>query len=571
MLNRRDALRNFVYFLAGSPLFAQRSATVYPPFYSEEVNAPVDVFDIEDIAKKKLHKMAYDFIAGGVEGELTLRANREALEKIRLRPRTMVDVSKIDSSTELLGKKLDYPILLAPTGGKNLVIPEGDRIAAQAAFASKALYCVGAGGWIDKLNEKNEAPVWWQNTIGQATKRAAEGFAKRSEEAGAAAIVVTVDNQYQSNRERNNRNRFDYNYMQTGVPDDASKVKPHTPAVAAMILPHTPNMTWDYVDWLHGACSLPVVLKGILTAEDARIAVERGAAAIVVSQSRRAATGQRDADHPGAARSGGGGQRKGPRPDGRRHPPRHRRSEGPGVGRQSGLDRTALRLGPGGVRTGGRAARARPAALRAAALDGPRGQAESRLDRSQPGAAAGGRLVRAWLLVPLLVAATPASALRAQKQHELCGVCHSEEAKDFLTHPHFQKGLECNVCHGDSTKHREAEGHTEPDKVAAPAEIPALCGACHTGKGPKSIVAEYSGSTHGKFVLQPSKVRAPHCGTCHGVHARREGKAIETQCRRCHTTLPTSCSGKPPRQAAVSCAACHNPHTLARRTGPAGA
>ena len=284
MLTRRQALRRFVMFVSSSPLWGQREGTLYPPAYSDEVMAPVNVFEIEEIAKKKIHKMAYDFIAGGVDGELTLRANREALERIWLRPRAMVDVSKIDPSVELLGQKLEYPMLLAPTGGKNLVIPDGDRIAAQAAFASRALYVVAAAGsWMEKLNEKDQAPLWWQNTTGQASQRAAQGFARRAEEAGASAICVTVDNQYQSNRDRNNRNRFDYGYMQTGVPEDPAKQKLRSPAVAAMLQAHTSNMTWDYLDWLHGASSLPVILKGILTAEDARLAVERGAQAIIVS------------------------------------------------------------------------------------------------------------------------------------------------------------------------------------------------------------------------------------------------------------------------------------------------
>jgi isopentenyl diphosphate isomerase/L-lactate dehydrogenase-like FMN-dependent dehydrogenase len=179
---------------------------------------------------------------------------------------------------------MDYPILLAPTGGKNLVIPDGDRIAAQGAAATKALYVVASGGWMQKLEGTQSPPLWWQNTIGQSSKAAAQGYARRSEDSGCAAICVTVDNQYQSNRDRNNRNRFDYGYMQTGIPgEDLKRDQPRSPAVAAMLQPHVPNMTWQYIDWLKEACSLPVVIKGILTAEDARLAVERGADAIVVS------------------------------------------------------------------------------------------------------------------------------------------------------------------------------------------------------------------------------------------------------------------------------------------------
>jgi len=290
MASRRQALRQLLTFIAGSPFYAewmiaaQQEGTLYPPTYSEEVMGPMSLQDMEEVAKKKIHKLAYDFIAGGVEDEVTLRANREALNRIFLRPRVMVDVSKINPSVELLGKRMAFPILLAPTGGKNLVIPDGDRVAAQGAAATKTLYVVASGAWMSKLEGGLSEPHWWQNTIGQSTKSAAESYGRRSEDSGCAAICVTVDNQYQSNRERNNRNRFDYGYMLTGVPgENARPQKPRSPAVAAMLQPHTPNMTWQYIDWLKGSCSLPIVVKGILTAEDARLAVERGADAIVVS------------------------------------------------------------------------------------------------------------------------------------------------------------------------------------------------------------------------------------------------------------------------------------------------
>jgi 4-hydroxymandelate oxidase len=287
MVSRRKALRQFLTFAVGSPFYAhfveamQREGTIYPPTYDDEVMRPVNLHEMEEIAKNKIHKLAYDFIAGGVEDELTLRANREALNRIYLRPRVMVDVSKVDPSVELLGKKLDFPILLAPTGGKNLVIPDADRVAAQGAAATKALYVVASGGWMQKL--EGNTPVWWQNTIGQSTKTAAQSYARRSEDSGCAAICVTVDNQYQSNRDRNNRNHFDYGYMQTGIPSEGQQEKPRSPAVAAMLQPHTPNMTWQYIDWLKEACNLPIVVKGILTGEDARLALDRGVDAIIVS------------------------------------------------------------------------------------------------------------------------------------------------------------------------------------------------------------------------------------------------------------------------------------------------
>jgi 4-hydroxymandelate oxidase len=272
-MNRREAFRRMMMFAAGSPLLLAQS--------DDDVNGPVNVHEFEAVAKRKLNKLAYDFIAGGVEDELTLRANRDAYTHVGLIPRVMVDVSTVDTSVELLGLKLDAPIVIAPSGGKNLVIPNAETLVARAAVASKTLICTATG--VEKLLDEAQPVKWWSNTIGHATKSAASSYARRVEDLGAKGIVVTVDNQYLSNRDRNNRNHFDYGYMQTGVPKPGETAKTVNPARAAMWEPHTPSMSWDYIDWLRGSCSIPVILKGILNPEDARIAVDRGASAVVVS------------------------------------------------------------------------------------------------------------------------------------------------------------------------------------------------------------------------------------------------------------------------------------------------
>lgn len=273
MINRRHAFRSLMGFVAGSPLVSMAA--------EDDLMGPVNVHEFEAIAKKKLHKLAYDFIAGGVEDELTLRANREAYKHWYIVPRVMTDVSNIDTSTELFGVKVPAPILVAPTGGKNLVIPNAESIVAKACGNSKTLFCTGSGA--ERALEGAETVNWWSNTTGQPNKASAVNYAKRIEDRGAKAITVTVDNQYQSNRDRNNRNRFDYGYMATGVPGESEKREPRNPAKAAMWLPHTPNLTWDYVGWLRGATNLPVILKGVLAAEDAAMAVQSGASGIIVS------------------------------------------------------------------------------------------------------------------------------------------------------------------------------------------------------------------------------------------------------------------------------------------------
>jgi isopentenyl diphosphate isomerase/L-lactate dehydrogenase-like FMN-dependent dehydrogenase len=277
-MNRREAFQRLMTFAAGSPLIARQAAAQTA---GDDINGPVNVHEFEAVAKSKMNKLAYDFIAGGVEDELTLEANRAAYKRVFLSPRVMVDVSKVDMSTEILGMKLDAPIIIAPTGGKNLVMPNAETVVARAAVKSNTLICTATG--VEKLLEDSQPVKWWSNTTGQATKTAAASYARRVEDIGAKAIVVTVDNQYQSNRDRNNRNRFDYGYMSSGVPKPGEAPKPRNPATPAMWQPHTPSMSWDYVEWLRGASGLPVVLKGILNPEDARMAVDRGASAVVVS------------------------------------------------------------------------------------------------------------------------------------------------------------------------------------------------------------------------------------------------------------------------------------------------
>ena len=284
-MNRRSAFRRLMAFAAGSPLFAQSSfaqSAAIDPASGDPILGPVNVHEFEELAKQKLDKLAYDFIAGGVEDELTLRANRDAYKRWFLVPRVMTDVSNVDTSVQLLGLKLEAPIIIAPTGGKNLVLPNAESVMARAASASKTLICTATG--VERVASEGLSVTWWSNTTGQRARDAAQSYMRRMEDGGAKAIVITVDNQYQSNRDRNNRNRFDYGYMRTGVPKPGEpKPKAVSPALPAMWQPHTPNMTWDYIDWLRGAGKIPILLKGVLAPEDAEIGVKRGADAIIVS------------------------------------------------------------------------------------------------------------------------------------------------------------------------------------------------------------------------------------------------------------------------------------------------
>ncbi len=276
MFSRRSALRSLLAFGAGSPLWGQRKAGAA---LRDNVLVPVNIHEFEEIAKRKLHKIAYDFIAGGAEDEMTVRANREAFKRVFLVPRVMVDVSAIDHSLDLLGVRLESPILIAPTGGKNMVMPGADEVVAQAALKSKTLMCTAAGA--EKAGK--QGLNWWTNTTGHRTKDACARFARGVETVGAKAIVITADNPYQSNRDRNNRNEMDFAYMSRGIPKPGQKVERGTISTAAMWRPHNPAMTWKTIEWYQSGSKLPVIVKCIVSPDDARLAVENGAAAIIVS------------------------------------------------------------------------------------------------------------------------------------------------------------------------------------------------------------------------------------------------------------------------------------------------
>lgn len=147
-----------------------------------------------------------------------------------------------------------------------------------------------------------------------------------------------------------------------------------------------------------------------------------------------------------------------------------------------------------------------------------------------------------------------------QEVGQVCAPCHTEQVDELKTHKHFAKSVGCEICHGTSQQHRNAVGATAPDKVAAPDEVPALCGACHVAQR-----KDYESSKHGKIVLARSKTKAANCATCHGVHGPRNAVAMLRQCDRCHASLPASCK----REAATGsakliCATCHDGHKLSR-------
>jgi len=288
-MTRREALAGFLRFMAASPLLADRK-------YSE-LNDPIysvaNVFDMAKLAKKKLDPLAWDYIDEGSEDEVSMRDNRARFERVIIRPHFLEnDVSKIDVSTKLFGKELAHPIFLCPTGGKNCVFPSGDHEVAQGAGTSNTMLITTGG--IDKVIESGKGPkVWWQFTTAAEfrTKNQMVDFARKLQDKDCTGISVTVDIYHVSRRERSIHNKLSRSWCDSGgIPRDAKGELKHKPDEIVWTsgdfpAPRPfPTPVWDTVQRLREAASgMPVIVKGILTAEDTERAVKHGLSGVIVS------------------------------------------------------------------------------------------------------------------------------------------------------------------------------------------------------------------------------------------------------------------------------------------------
>lgn len=233
---------------------------------------PVNVFEYESLAQARMAPGAWAYFSSGAGDEETLRANRAAFERIWLRPRVLVDVSAIDMQTSVLDIPVSMPILVAPTGLQCLAHPEGECATARAAGKANTLMVASTSATrnLEDIAKAASAPLWFQ--LYMYTPENAEKLVRRAESAGYRALVVTVDAARWGRKER--VHRYDF----------------HLPAhlCEANFIEDDPDVeyvfgTWETISWLRSLTSLPILLKGILTAEDAHLAVEHGAAGIIVS------------------------------------------------------------------------------------------------------------------------------------------------------------------------------------------------------------------------------------------------------------------------------------------------
>ncbi len=237
----------------------------------------INLHDYEAAAQTCIERAAWDYYQGGSDDEVSLRANRTAFERIRLRPRMLVDVSSIDLSTTVLGTPVSMPVLVAPTAYHRLAHDEGECETARGVGAAGTLMAVStfATRSLEDIASCASGPLWLQlYTYGSL--RRAEALIKRAEEAGYKAVAVTVDTPRLARREKDIRNQF-------RLPPGMGIANFTAAEQSQHYIPEPLPLTWKDIDFLRSITSLPILLKGILTAEDALLAVERGIEGIIVS------------------------------------------------------------------------------------------------------------------------------------------------------------------------------------------------------------------------------------------------------------------------------------------------
>ena len=246
---------------------------------------PINLYDYEARAKQVLPHNTWEFIEGGAMDEVTTRRNRTAFEDLTLRPRFLRDISQRDISTTVLGEPISMPVMISPAGSHMSAHPEGELATARGTGKSSTLMMLSTSSSysLEEVSEAATGPLWFQ--LYHRGYEFSEMLVHRAEEAGFKAICLTVDTPVASPKERDIRNGYVREHPLgnfRGMPDREAEAS-GTDESPAWDTAEAPPLTWKGLEWLRSLTSLPLVLKGIRTAEDAHLAVEHGVEGILVS------------------------------------------------------------------------------------------------------------------------------------------------------------------------------------------------------------------------------------------------------------------------------------------------
>jgi isopentenyl diphosphate isomerase/L-lactate dehydrogenase-like FMN-dependent dehydrogenase len=283
--------RAFLRFLAASPLLLQQGGL-------DRASDALDVFDFQTAAQKAIPPAHWGYLMTGVDGEETLKANRDGYARYQLKTRRFVDVSRMDMSVELFGARFNSPIVLCPVGSQRAFHRDGEAGAARAAQAKGHLQILSTQTSIgvEDVIKARGGPIWYQlyttDNFDVTTK-----LVKRAEAAGCTAVAVTVDLPAGRNTETMSRLQRTDTRVCGNCHDDAtgdlanprvgggtSASKPMFAGMNTQGLGLTsPSLTWDFIKRLKDVTRMKVVIKGLETREDASQAIESGADGIIVS------------------------------------------------------------------------------------------------------------------------------------------------------------------------------------------------------------------------------------------------------------------------------------------------
>jgi 4-hydroxymandelate oxidase len=249
----------------------------------------LNLFDYERLAVERLPQLAYDYFASGAHDELTLRANREAFERIALLPRVLVDVSERDSSVELFGRRHPLPLVIAPMAFAKMADPAGEAAIARAAGEAGVAMTLStlATTSIEDVATAASGALWYQLYVFR-DREVTRSLVERAEAAGYEALVLTVDAPVLGRRERDARNRFvlPEGLFAENLVSEEQRSLPSGEGSGLEVFFNSQldaSLTWADVDWLRSITRLPVLVKGVLRADDAKLAVEHSAAGVIVS------------------------------------------------------------------------------------------------------------------------------------------------------------------------------------------------------------------------------------------------------------------------------------------------
>ena len=272
----------------------------------------INIDDLRRMAHRRLPPVVFDYLDGGADGEATLKENSRVFEDVIFRPRQAVSIAKCDLQTRVLNFNLSFPAILAPVGYSRMMHPEGEKAAAAAAGSSGTAYTLSSFSAykLEDVRAASSGPVWYQLYL-VGGRPVAEAALERAQRCGFSALVVTIDTPVAGMRERDLRNgmkellggsafaKLPYLHQFLAHPRwlAAFLWDGGLPALQNIVVPGKGPMplvdvasaltravvTWEDLRWLREIWSGPIIVKGVLTADDARRAVDEGAAAIVVS------------------------------------------------------------------------------------------------------------------------------------------------------------------------------------------------------------------------------------------------------------------------------------------------